>query len=108
MQLEFIKTYIYWVIKYLWMWLAAFSNIALYIPLFFLLRGNIHVNPVTRKITFNFNLKNSLGNFFNRRKAQGQEWDMMGAGAARGGPGTASASTTTSNGNEKEALKLIW
>ncbi|KIO20481.1 hypothetical protein M407DRAFT_29889 [Tulasnella calospora MUT 4182] len=94
--------------EYLWMWIAAFSNIALYIPLFFLLRGNIHVNPVTRKITFNFNLKSSVGNCFRRRKGRGQEWDMMGGGAARGGPGTASTSTTTSNSNEKEALKLIW
>lgn len=32
----------------------------------------------------------------------------MGGGAARGGHGTASASSTASNGNEKEALKLIW
>ncbi|KAG8963312.1 hypothetical protein FRC05_004786 [Tulasnella sp. 425] len=94
--------------EYFWMWLAAFSNIALYIPLFFLLRGNIHVNPVTRKITFNFNLKNSFGGCFGRRKGGGQEWDIMGGGAARGGHGTASASSTASNGNQKEALKLIW
>jgi len=69
------------------MWLAAFVNIILYIPLFFCVRGNIIVNPVSKRITFRFRKNNGLG------------WEMGNGNSTYGVKGS---------GMNKEALKLIW
>lgn len=70
------------------MWLAAFTNIILYIPLYFCVRGNIVVNPVSKRITFRF------------RKNKGLNWEM--------GGGALAAHGVKGSGLNKEALKLIW
>ncbi|KAG9031593.1 hypothetical protein FRB95_002522 [Tulasnella sp. JGI-2019a] len=79
--------------EYIWMWSAALINIAFYIPLYFRVRGNITVNPVSRKISFNFIQKKGL------------TWDMSNQ------PNSAAIamhSVVGAGGRNKEALKLIW
>jgi len=67
--------------EYMWIWLAALINIILYIPLYFCVRGNIKVHPVSRRITFSFT---------NSRSA------------------TAAGEGVAIKDKNKEALKLIW
>lgn len=73
------------------MWSAAIINIVLYIPLYFCVRGNIRVNPVTRKITFSFGKEQSL-----EGSSQSSTTAMAAHGVKSGGS------------KNSEALKLIW
>lgn len=89
--------------QYMWMWIAAFTNIVLYIPLYFCVRGNIRVNPTTKRISFNFDGFHVFGCC--RRKAR-IGWDIMrGTGGSSINGSTMSPPKAT---HSKEALKLIW